>query len=98
MLRTPCSPEPGAIIVRSDDGAVRYVLRPTPLGLLVERHRWRKGVARTALAAVFSDATHFARWCEADSTRFDYPVLHHQLRRHGDSLLQQHGAPPHHAG
>lgn len=87
-----------ALTVGSDDGAVRYVLRATQHGLLVERTRWRKGMVRLSVATVFRTNAQFARWCDADSVRFDYPMLHAQLRRQGSGLLQPASHGLHHAG
>jgi hypothetical protein len=80
-----------AFAVRSHDGAVCFRLRATPLGLSIERER-RHAQARARLvqSVVFTDWASFIRWCEADSVRFDYPVVFHDLRRAANALLESH--------
>jgi hypothetical protein len=78
----------GAIVVRSDDGAISFRLRRTQLGLLVHRERrHEQASARLIQTAVFRDPERFLRWCEADSTRFDYPMIFSAVRREGGALF-----------
>lgn len=77
------------IVVRSDDGSVCFKLRPTPMGLWVQRDRRQKNrKARLVQSIVFFDAIGFTRWCEADSVRFDYPVVFSMVQREGGALLR----------
>jgi hypothetical protein len=76
------------IVVRSDDGAIAYKLRRTALGLFVERHRRQPSArARLTQTAVFRTADGFLRWCNADSIRFDYPMVFSAMRREADSFF-----------
>lgn len=81
-----------AVIVQSDDGAVRFRLQSTPHGLLVQRERRRQDQgAHLVQSVVFSDAAGFSRWAEADSVRFDYPIVFSTVRREAGALLETHG-------
>lgn len=81
----------GGIVVQSDDGAVRFQLRSTRWGLWVQRERRTVPQrARLVQSVVFTDAIGFSRWCEADSVRFDYPIVFSTLRRAGSALLEAH--------
>jgi hypothetical protein len=83
-----------AVVVKSDDGAVAFELRPTDSGLCVQRERrQRDGRARLAHTAVFNEAECFIRWCEADSIRFDYPIVSSEVKRKGHALLERHERP-----
>ena len=87
------SPADGArgVVVKSDDGGVCFRLRPTRSGLWVQRDRWRKdNHARLVQSVVFASSDGFARWCEADSVRFDYPIVFSAIKREGGALLQAH--------
>jgi len=75
-------------IVRSEDGAVAFTLSRAPMGVFVERVQLRQGRGRVIHAAIFTDGTSFERWCDADSVRFDYPLVHINVKRHGNSLLR----------
>ena len=83
------------IIVRSDDGSLCFKLRPTLVGIWVQRDRRHKDrSARLVQSMVFYDAVGFARWCEADSVRFDYPNVFRQVKREGSAMLESHGQLP----
>jgi hypothetical protein len=83
-----------AVVVKSDDGAVAFELRPTDSGLCVHRERLQlDGRARLAHTAVFREAECFIRWCEADSVRFDYPRVSSEVKRRGQALLECHERP-----
>jgi len=86
----------GSIVVMSDDGAVSYRLQPSRFGLCVQRERKQVcGHARLVHTAVFRDSACFLRWCEADSVRFDYPVVFSDIRRKGGALLESHERSAH---
>jgi hypothetical protein len=90
-LRKPTQPTERVLAVRSHDGAVCFRLHATALGLCVERERRHAGAgARLVQSVVFTDKADFSRWCEADSVRFDYPVVFHDLRRAANTLLEIH--------
>lgn len=36
---------------------------------------------------IFADHDSFSRWCDAEATRFDYPLIHNRLKRDGNVLL-----------
>lgn len=73
----------------SDDGAVAFALHAVPQGLFVERTQRRPLGALVTVAMVFERRDAFARWCDSDPVRFDHPMLHNHLRRHGDELLPE---------
>ena len=71
-----------------------YRLRSTKAGLWVQRERRQlDSRARLVQSAVFEDATAFTRWCDADTARFDYPVVFTSLQREGQFLLREHERP-----
>lgn len=79
------------VVVESDDGGVCFRLRPTRSGLWVQRDRRRKDShVRLVQSVVFDSSERFARWCDADSVRFDYPAVFSAIRREGGALLQHH--------
>jgi hypothetical protein len=83
------------IVVRSDDGFVCFKLRPALVGIWVQRERRHKDRStRLVQSMVFFDAIGFARWCEADSVRFDYPNVFRQVKREGGVMLQNHEQLP----
>jgi hypothetical protein len=85
-----------SIVVRSDDGVVSYRLEPTRFGLCVQRERRHaQGHARLIQTAVFKDSACFVRWCEADSVRFDYPIVFSAIKRKGGALLESHERKAH---
>ena len=86
MTSPPQSSEPRT--VRSDDGVVAFTLSRTPMGVFVERVQLRKGRGLVVHSIIFTDDSSFDRWCDADSVRFDYPLLHVTLKRHGNTLLR----------
>jgi hypothetical protein len=76
-----------ALRLRTEDGALVFVLRPAASGLVVERTQRRPLGACFVQTLLFSDQDGFARWCEADAVRFDEPVLYDRLRREGHARL-----------
>jgi hypothetical protein len=82
----------GGVVVRSDDGAIAYRLRRTQAGVLVERERKRAvDRARLTQTAFFRNAAGFMRWSDADSIRFDYPVIFSAVRREVGALFDDCG-------
>jgi hypothetical protein len=79
----------GAHSVCSADGAVEFTLVPTQRGLLVERTQVRSRNARVVQSIVFRDDEAFQRWCDADSVRFDYPLLYMKVKRDGDHMFRR---------
>ncbi len=80
-----------AVVVKSEDGEVCFHLRPIQSGLLVQRDRRRPdGHARLVQCVVFSSIDGFARWCECDSVRFEYPIISSAVKREGGALLEDH--------
>lgn len=76
-----------AIRLRTEDGAVTFVLRPATCGLVVERTQRRPLGACFMQSLLFTDRVGFDRWCEADTIRFDEPVVYDRLRREGHARL-----------
>jgi hypothetical protein len=75
--------------VRSDDGIVAFTLYRARLGVFVERVQLRQGKGRVVHSIIFTDDRSFERWCDADSVRFEYPLVHVNLKRHGNTLLHR---------
>jgi hypothetical protein len=75
------------LCLRTGDGALVFVLRLAASGLLVERMQRRPIGTCFAQTLLFTDHAGFARWCDADTVRFDEPVLYHRLRREGHARL-----------
>lgn len=76
-----------AIRLRTEDGAVVYVLRPATSGLVIERIQRRPLGACFMQSLLFTDREGFDRWCESDAIRFDEPVLYNRLCREGQARL-----------
>jgi hypothetical protein len=76
-----------ALRLRTEDGALVFVLQPAASGLVVERTQRRPLGACFVQTLLFTDHDGFARWCEADAVRFDEPVLYDRLRREGHARL-----------
>lgn len=94
-----CESARDGVVLRSDDGRLFYWLRATRAGLWVQRDRRRlDSRARLVQSHLFETPTAFARWCDADSVRFDYPVIFTRLHREGHALLtpEHHGTEPSH--
>jgi hypothetical protein len=92
MLKSPlnrpvCSHDAGGKTLSSEDGLIEFTLVATPQGLYVERGTLKPGAARVMMSTLFRDESSFTRWCEADSTRFDYPLVYVNLKREGEALL-----------
>lgn len=84
-----CTRSPQACTVRSEDGSVQFTLAPTPTGVFVERVQLRGGAARIVQSAVFTDDESFLRWCDADSVKFEHPLVYVNLMRDGDALFRR---------
>lgn len=75
--------------IRSDDGDVEFVLAAGLQGLFVERVRLRRGAAQVVHSMVFADSQSFERWCDADTLRFENPLVHQKVKRCGANLLSR---------
>jgi hypothetical protein len=64
-----------------------FTLARTAKGVFVERVQLREGRGRVAQSVIFMDDSSFERWCNADPVRFEYPLVHANLKRHGNTLL-----------
>jgi len=53
-----------------------------------------RGAARVVQTSKFTNASEFRRWCEADASRFDYPLLSARLVHHADELFSDCDATP----
>ena len=85
----PVTHSPACRTVRSEDGTVAFTLLRAPMGVFVERVQLRQGKGRVVQSTLFRDGSSFERWCDADSVRFDYPLVHVNLKRHGTTLLRR---------
>lgn len=65
---------------------------PPPVRLAKRVVAWRRkdNRARLVQSTVFRDTAGFSRWCDADSVRFDYPIVFSIMRREGGALLEAH--------
>ncbi len=68
---------------------IRFVLRTSPVGLLIERSQSREIGLRLMQYMVFADPGAFDRWCANEPLRFEDPMLHGQLVRHGHDVLDR---------
>lgn len=75
----------------SEDGAVSFKVEATPAGLGIERVQRRPLGTQFMQVFVFVDATSFKRWSDTDPVRFQYPLLHGQLRRQGYDYFAARG-------
>ena len=71
----------------SEDGAVSFRVEATPAGLCIERMQRRPLGTQFMQVFVFDDASSFKRWCDTDPIRFQFPLLHGQVRRQGDDYF-----------
>jgi len=85
---------PNAVTMRSADGVVAVSLQRTCNGIFVQRALQRRGAARVVQTSKFTNASEFRRWCEADASRFDYPLLSARLVHHADELFSDCDATP----
>jgi len=67
---------------------MRFFLQRVAGGLYVEREDIPRLGTQTLQSLQFSTADGFREWCDNDPVRFEYPVLHIDLKRQGDELLQ----------
>jgi len=74
--------------MRSDDGVVAFRLARAPAGIYVERVQEQRGRGRIVMTTIFTDDVGFRRWCDADPVRFDYPLVHVNVKRHGQAMLE----------
>ena len=74
---------PGERVLASIDASIKFSLRPTPGGLVLERTQQHRAGACLVQTMVFQDEGRFERWCASEPVRFDEPVLYDQLRREG---------------
>ena len=71
-------------------GTVSVALQRFERGLFVTREENPSTGPRTLVVLSFDDLSGFERWCADDPIRFDQPVLHQQVRRHGEELWRTH--------
>lgn len=92
---TSADADKDGIVLRSEDGRLFYWLRATHAGLWVQRDRRRQDSrARLVQSHTFCTDAAFARWCDADTVRFDYPIIFVKLQREGRALLKGHEYAP----
>lgn len=83
--RKPLSAEPGVAYVGSE--RLTFKLRQTAEGLLVERSQRQTSTDCIVQTLLFSEARDFDRWCAAEPSRFETPLLYEQLCRRGHDFL-----------
>jgi hypothetical protein len=79
----------GAHVLVSSDGSIEFAIRRGSAGLMIEKRVWRPSGQRTAQTLFFRDTAGFDRWCDLEPVRFDDPLLHGELRRHGHECLRE---------
>jgi hypothetical protein len=65
---------------------MRFFLQRVVGGLYVEREDIPRLGPQTLQSLQFMAEGAFREWCDNDPVRFEYPVLHIDLKRHGDQL------------
>lgn len=83
------SPSPEFWTFQSSDGTFGFRICRAQTGIYVERVQFRHGKGRVIQSIIFVDGRSFERWCDADSMRFEHPLVHANLRRHGNFLLDR---------
>ena len=86
------SDRPGAHTVRSADGALRLELQLVDAGVYMQRELRRQRAGRVTQSSIFASRDAFRRWCDADTLRFQYPIVHAKLLRVADRLFDEHDA------
>ena len=74
--------------LRSDDGVLAMHVEPAELGLFLEMTYAHPSMAVIVMAMLFDDADRFGAWCDADTVRFNYPMLFRNLKRDGSALFR----------
>jgi hypothetical protein len=78
------SPDPcESLHLRSEDARLSFVLLARRDGLYVARTRRVSSRGSLVQSSLFSDSESFARWCDADATRFADPLLWHRVKKRG---------------
>ncbi len=72
---------------------MRFFLQRVAGGLYVEREDIPRLGPQTLQSLQFMAADGFHDWCDNDPVRFEHPLLHIDLKRHGDELWRV-DAPP----
>jgi hypothetical protein len=78
---------------RGHRGEMRFFLQRVVGGLYVEREDIPRLGPQTLQSLQFMAEGAFREWCDNDPVRFEYPLLHIDLKRHGDQLWRL-DAPP----
>lgn len=73
----------------SADGHLRYALRLTASGLVVERQRVAANVERALQTVSFGDEASFGQWCDEDNMRYEYSQLCATVRKRGVDLFER---------
>lgn len=88
------APDPGTannsgpgVRLTTADAAVSFTLRTLGHELLVERTQRRPLGTHLMQAMLFSALADFLRWCDAEPLRFEEPLLHQHLQRHGEECF-----------
>jgi ketosteroid isomerase-like protein len=79
---------PDGCRLRSGDGVLTVTLRRSDAGLYVQRTVQRAREGRVVQSSVFADPASFQRWCDADASRFDYPLVHAGMLRAADEIFR----------
>lgn len=79
----------GKLCIASDDGVVTYAVGTAGSRLFIQRTQHSKRGTLAEQCLLIADRDGFRRWCAAEPTRFQYPILFDRLRRCGDELFDR---------
>lgn len=79
----------GKLCIASDDGVVSYSVGAAGSRLFIQRTQHSKLGTLAEQCLLIADRDGFRRWCAAEPTRFQYPILFDRLRRCGDELFDR---------
>ena len=82
----------GAHTLRSGDGVLTVTLQRSANGIYVQRIVQRACAGRATQASVLQDRASLRRWCDADSARFESPLIHAGMLRAAAELSPEHDA------
>jgi hypothetical protein len=77
-----------SLSARDRQGEVRFLVQRVAGGVYVEREAMPRRGLHTLQSILFDDTDSFMRWCDSDPVRFEYPVLHTNLKRYASELLR----------
>ncbi len=76
-------PVENAWTTTSPDGQLTFTLRWCSDGVYAVRVQLNPAGGKVVQCVLFSDEAGFLRWCDADSAKFNYPLVCSNVRRRG---------------